>query len=123
MDRPHQRFPGDEPIQPDPQLQLSQGGRATGIQITMVAIACMLIVALLIYGLNQPVSEGPLTASAPQGQETTGTAPPQTPQTGGNVAGGENAAPTDQAAPQQQPAQEPTPQQQKPGVVEDDSTR
>ena len=126
-DRPEVR-PGDhisrtEPIQPDPQLQRSEG-RASGIQITLVAIACMLIVSLMIYGLNRPATEN-VTASAPPAQQTTGTAPPAAepaPQTGGNVAGGENVAPKGEAGPDQ-PAQQAVPQQTKPGVVEDDSRR
>ncbi len=125
MERPDGRIRDIEPIQPDPQLQLSQG-RATGIQITLVAIACMLIVSLMIYGLS-PTTEN-ITAPAPETQQTTGSAPPAAgpaaPQSGGNVAGGDNAAPKDERAPsQQQPAQQPVPQQQKPGAVEDDSTR
>lgn len=121
--------PGDhisrtEPIQPDPQLRLSEG-RASGIQITLVAIACVLIVSLMIYGLNRPATED-VAASAPPAQQTTGAAPPAAEpaaQTGGNVAGGGNAAPKGETAAQDRPAQQPVPQQTKPGVVEDDSKR
>jgi hypothetical protein len=127
MERPDERIRDIEPIQPDPQLQLSQG-RATGIQITLVAIACMLIVSLMVYGLSRPTTEN-IAAPAPDAEQTTGSAPPAAapaaPQTGGNVAGGDNAAPKDEGTPsqQQQPAQQPVPQQQKPGAVEDDSAR
>jgi hypothetical protein len=122
MERPDERIRGIDPIQPDPQLQLSQG-RATGIQITLVAIACMLIVSLMIYGLNRPGAED-ITASAPPAAQTTGNGPGAEPaaQTGGNTAGGENVAPKGDAGPDQ-PAQQPVPQQTKPGVVEDDSKR
>jgi hypothetical protein len=121
MERPDERIRGIDPIQPDPQLQLSQG-RATGIQITLVAIACMLIVSLMIYGLSRPANEN-IAAPTPKTEQTTGSASPAgptAPQTGGNVAGGDNAAPKNEAVP---PQQQPVPQQQKPGAVEDDSAR
>ena len=92
-----------------------RNSRVTGVQI-----ACALIIGMMIYGLNQPTSEGNLTGSAPQ---TTGTGAPATPQEDGNVPGGENAAPNAETAPPDQPAQQPVPQQQKPGVTEDDSKR
>jgi hypothetical protein len=123
MQTPEQDTRHTESIQPDPGLQLSEG-RASGIQITMVAIACMLIVSLMIYGLNRPATED-ITASAPPAAQTTGAAPPPgepAAQTGGNTAGGENVAPKGEAGPDQ-PAQQPVPQQTKPGVVEDDSKR
>jgi hypothetical protein len=126
MQRPDERIPPAE-IQPDPQLQLSEG-RASGLQIAIVALACTFILGLMIYGLGRPATtDGNDTASAPPAQ-TTGSAPPAepaAPQSGGNVAGGDNAAPKGEAAqPQQdQPAQEQVPQQTKPGVVPDDSAR
>ena len=87
MQRPRDRSEGRsedhisraEAFQPDPQLQLSEG-RASGLQIALIAFACMLVVGMMIYGLNQPTSDGNVTASAPAAQ-TTGTAPPA-PQTG-----------------------------------------
>jgi hypothetical protein len=113
-------------IQPDPQLQLSEG-RASAWQIAVVALACVAVIGVTIYGLGRPATtDGSVTASAPS-QETTGAAPPAepaAPQTGGNVAGGDNIAPKGEAAqPQDQPAQEPVPQQTKPGAVESDSGR
>lgn len=124
MQHPDERIPPQE-IQPDPQLQLSEG-RANGLQIAVIAFACALILGLMIYGLNQPISDGSVTASAPSPQ-TTGAAPPTerpAPQSGGNVAGGENAAPKSEVAqPQDQPAQRPQPRQAKPGAAEDDSAR
>jgi hypothetical protein len=120
MQRPNERFSSPE-FEPDPQLQLSQG-RASGLQIAIVTLACSFILGLMIYGLNQPVSENTM-ASAPPAGETTGAAP-AAPQSGGNVAGGKNAAPKSETAPQeQQPAQQPVPQQTKPSAVEDDATR
>ena len=95
-------------------MQLSEG-RASGLQIALIAFACILVVGMMVYGLNQPTSDGNVTASAPAAQ-TTGTAPPA-PQTGDNV------APKTEAGPQDQPAQQPMPQQTKPGAVEDDSKR
>lgn len=118
MDRPEERISQTE-IQPDPQLQLSQG-RASGLQIAVVALATMLLLGVMVYGLGRPATDGSVTASAPPAQETTGAAAPQT---GGNVAGGENATPKDASAPQDQPPQQQAPQQTKPGAVEDDSTR
>ncbi|MGD9921247.1 MAG: hypothetical protein AB7V13_07335 [Pseudorhodoplanes sp.] len=121
-DRTEERISRTE-IQPDPQLQLSEG-RASVLQIVLVAFACLLIVGMMIYGLNQPTSEGDATASAPPAQGTTATAPTAepAPPTDAN-AGSENPAAPDAAAPQQQPAREPVPQQVKPGVVPDDSAR
>lgn len=121
---PHTPVTGKE-LQPDPQLRLSRG-RASGMQIAIVTIACMLILGFMIYGLGRPATDGSVIAASPPAQETTGAAPPA-PQTGGNVAGGENAAPKSEAAPQDasrdEPAQRPVPQQTKPGAVEDDSSR
>jgi hypothetical protein len=112
---------GPEDRIPDSEVPLRlTSGHASGLQITLAALACALIIGMMIYGLNQPTSEGNLTGSAPQ---TTGTGAPATPQAGGNVPGGENAAPKAETAPQDQPAQQPVPQQQKPGVTEDDSKR
>jgi hypothetical protein len=71
-------------FQPDPQLRLSEG-RASGLQITIVALACTFILGLMIYGLNQPVTER-IIASAPQAQ-TTGVAPTE-PQQANPDAGG-----------------------------------
>ena len=115
------RNPATGDMQADPQLQLSHG-RASGLQITLVALGCAFILGIMIYGLNRPVRED-VIASSP-GQQTTGAAPAAEPaQTGGNVAGGENAAPKVEAAPQNEPARQPAPQQTKPGVTEDDSKR
>ncbi len=123
MPRPHDPVPDDRipedriavpardetlqsgPGQADPQLQLSEG-RASGLQIAVVAFACMLIIGITIYGLGRPApTDGDIMASAPPAQETTG------------------AAPADTAAPQQIPAKEPVPHLVKPGVVGSDSAR
>ncbi len=98
----HDRNTAIGDIQADPQLQLSHG-RASGLQITIVTLACMFILGLMIYGLNQPVREN-LTAGSPAPQTT-------------------GAAPAEPAAPRADPAQQPVPQQTKPGVTEDDSKR
>ncbi len=104
MQRSDERIPPSD-FQPDPQLHLSEG-RATGMQIAIVTLACAFILGLMIYGLGRTAeTDGNIMASAPRAQ-TTGAATPAEP-----------------AAPQQQPAQQPVPQQTKPGVVEDDSSR
>jgi hypothetical protein len=132
MNRPEDRIrettediPETELIQADPQLQLSEG-RASGLQIALVACACLLVIGVTIFGLGRPATtDGNIMASSPPAQETTGAAnpaEPALPQTGGNVPGGENVAPP-AAAPQNIPANEPVPQQVKPGVVGDDSAR
>jgi hypothetical protein len=109
MQTPRQDIQNTEHREPDPERQLSEG-RASGIQITVVAIACMLLVSLMIYGLNRPATDE-LAATAPPGPQTTGAAPPgpepAAPHTGGNVAGGENAAPKGETATQGQPATQP----------------
>lgn len=116
-----------EPVQADPQLQLSEG-RASGLQIAAVAFACMLIVGITVYGLGRPsATDGDIMASSPPAQETTGAAPaepaaPPAPQTGASVPGGENVAPAGEM-PQQIPAEEPVPHLVKPGVVGSDSAR
>jgi hypothetical protein len=115
------RIPVTEKLQPDPQLQLSHG-RASGLQITIIAIACIFILGLMIYGLGRPATDGSVIASSPPAQETTGAAP-ATPQAGGNVPAGENAAPKGDAPAKDAPAGQPAPQQTKPGVTEDDSKR
>ena len=113
--------PTSQDLQPDPQLKLSQG-RATWLQMTLVAAACAFILGIMIYGLNQPVREGSIIASSPGGAETTGAAP-QTEQSGGNVAGGENAQTPAPAAQQpNEPSQQPTPEQTK-SATPDDSKR
>ena len=82
--------------QADPQLQLSEG-RASGLQIAVVAFACMLVIGVTIFGLGRPnQTDGNIMAETPPAQETTGAATPAepaSPQTGGNVAGGDNAPP------------------------------
>ena len=119
-----------EPVQADPQLQLSEG-RASGLQIAAVAFACMLIVGVTVYGLGRPSStDGDIMASAPPAQEeTTGAAAPAepaadpaAPQTGASVPGGENIAPAGEE-PLPIPAEEPVPHLVKPGVVGSDSAR
>jgi hypothetical protein len=116
-----------EPVQADPQLQLSEG-RASGLQIAAVAFACLLIVGITVYGLGRPsATDGDIMASSPPAQETTGAAPaepaaPPAPQTGASVPDGENVAPAGEM-PQQIPAEEPVPQLVKPGVVGSDSAR
>lgn len=117
-------------VQADPQLQLSEG-RASGLQIALVACACILIIGVTIFGLGRPApTDGDIMAGTPPAQETTGAAPPAepaAPQTGGSVAGGENRPPAG-ATPQDIPAQdipatEPVPHLVKPGVVGSDSAR
>lgn len=116
-----------EPVQADPQLQLSEG-RASVLQIAAVAFACMVIVGITVYGLGRPsATDGDIMASSPPAQETTGAAPaepaaPPAPQTGASVPGGENVAPAGEM-PQQIPAEEPVPHLVKPGVVGSDSAR
>lgn len=148
MTLPKDRFPNDRipedriatpaheetlqsgPGQADPQLQLSEG-RASGLQIALVACACILIIGVTIFGLGRPApTDGNIMAGTPPAQETTGAAPPAepaAPQTGGSVAGGENRPPagaTPQDNPAQNiPAQEPAPHLVKPGVVGSDSAR
>ncbi len=126
----HQEALQSGPGQADPQLQLSEG-RASGLQIALVACACILVIGLTIFGLGRPApTDGDIMAGTPPAQETTGAAPasePAPPQTGGNVAGGENRAPAT-ATPQNNPAQdipasEPVPHLVKPGVVGSDSAR
>ena len=108
-------------LQADPQLKLSEG-RASWLQVTMVAAACALILGIMIYGLNQPVREGSIIAASPGGAETTGAAP-QAEQSGGNVAGGGNAQKPAPAAQPNEPAQQPAPEQTKPATPPDDSKR
>ena len=124
IDQDRQR-PAADDLQADPLLKLSSG-RASWMQMTMVAAACALVIGLMIYGLNQPEPESGIVASSPGGTETTAAAPQDqaTPQeqTGGNVAGGENVAPKPPAAQQDVPAKQPTPAQTKPAQP-DDSTR
>lgn len=115
--------PRPEGLQPDPQRKLSSG-RTNWLQMTLVAAACAFILGLMIYGLNQPVHEGGIVASSPNGAGTTGAAPqPEQNQSGGNGAGGQN---TDQQAPAaSQPSeasQQQTPEQTKP-TTPDDSKR
>ncbi len=119
----NRRRPTPDELQPDPQLKLSTG-RANWMRITMVAAACAVILGLMIYGLNQPTQDGSTAATSPSGQQTTGAAPqPEQPQSGGNVAGGENAEPKQPASKQQTgPAQQPIPEQAKP-TTPDDSKR
>lgn len=142
MNRPKDRIPEDHLVEPpqivetelvqaDPQLQLSEG-RASGLQIAVVAFACMLIVGITVYGLGRPGSDGDIMAAAPSAQETTGEttgaapagepAAPPAPQTGASVPGGENVAPAGEM-PEQIPAKEPVPHLLKPGVVGSDSAR
>lgn len=120
IDKDRQR-PSTEDLQPDPQLKLSSG-RASWLQMTLVAAACAFILGLMIYGLNQPEPESGIVASSPGGTETTAAAPQDVPkeQTGGNVAGGENTDPRPPAAQQQDvPAKQPTPAQTKPAQPDD----
>jgi len=122
MQTSEQDIPSIERIQPD--LERLSEGSASGIQITVVAIACMLIVSLMIYSLNRPASE--LIAAAPPAAQTTGTAPSAAQpvaQTGGTIAGSENAFPKGYSAAQDRPAQQSVPLQTKPGAVDDDSKR
>ena len=108
--------PTSQDLQPDPQLKLSQG-RATWLQMTLVAAACALILGVMIYGLNQPVREGSVIASSPGGAETTGAAPQP------EQSGGENAQKPAPAAQPNEPAQQPAPEQTKPATPPDDSKR
>ena len=117
-----------EPVQADPQLQASEG-RASALQIAVVAFACMLIVGITVYGLGRPsATDGDIMASAPPAQETTGAAPAEpaatqpAPQTGASVPDGDNVAPAGEM-PQQIPAREAVPHLVKPGAVGSDSVR
>lgn len=130
IDEPIRERPlNPEPVQADPQLQLSEG-RASVLQIAAVAFACVMIVGITVYGLGRPsATDGDIMASSPPAQETTGAAAPTepaadpaAPQTGASVPDGENVAPAGEM-PQQIPATEPVPHQVKPGVVESDSAR
>ena len=79
-------IPSIERIQPD--LERLSEGRASGIQITVVAFVCMLIVSMTVYGFGRPATEH--IAAAPPGAQTTGAAPAPAqpvPQTGGTSAG------------------------------------
>jgi hypothetical protein len=64
------RLPPQETNQPDPALQLSVGRIGAG-SITLVAIVCVFILAVVLYGLNSPapnaqdVGTPPSAASAP----------------------------------------------------------
>jgi hypothetical protein len=108
---PTEDLPPTELEQPDPQLALSTG-RATALQIALTAIATILILGVMIYGLNRPLNEPGQIASAPPapGQETTGAAPQ-----------GQPAQPAAQE-PQNEPAQQPQPELVKPAQP-DDSNR
>jgi hypothetical protein len=60
------------PPQADPQLRLSRG-RATRTQLTVVTLACLALLALVLYGMNQPVNDNVMTSTTQQSQQ-----PPQT---------------------------------------------
>lgn len=54
------KLPPQETEQPDPGLQLSVGRVGAG-SITLVAVVCAVILAVVLYGLNSP---GPDTADS-----------------------------------------------------------
>ena len=111
-------LPERELSQPDSQLEMS-AGKASGLQIALTALLCVVVVSIMVFALNRPGND--VTASSPPAQtagpQTTGAAPqdqPAAPQSGGNVAGGENTAPKAPPAAANEPAQQPVPEQAKP---------
>jgi hypothetical protein len=62
----------DARMQPDPELALS-GGRASRVQIWLVALAAIAIAGLVLYGISQSPQDSQ-TAATPA-QTTTGAAP------------------------------------------------
>ena len=63
------RLPPQESNQPDPLLQLSIGNRRGGA-VALIALICIVIIGVVLYGLNGPTPEthkagAPVTQSAP----------------------------------------------------------
>jgi hypothetical protein len=90
----------DARLQPDPELALSSG-RASRMQVWMVALAVIAIAGLVLYGLNQSPNT-PQTAASPPPATTTGAAPSSE----APPASGQQDSQQDKAAPEK-PAQEP----------------
>jgi cytoskeletal protein RodZ len=70
----------DARLQPDPELQMSGGTRASTAQIVLTAIGAIAVITLVLFGLNNQRDEAAQnpTASAPSTQ-TTGAAPSASP--------------------------------------------
>ena len=74
-------LPHQEREQPDPALQLS-GGRVGAGGITLVAVACAIIIAVVLWGLNSPapnaqdVNTAASTSTNPPGPGTSGAGTP-----------------------------------------------
>lgn len=79
----HNRYPDDiypraaeeddARLQPDPELALSEG-KASRAQIIMVALAALVVLGLVLYGITQPPKDAQ-TVAAPTPTQTTGAAP------------------------------------------------
>src|SRR5262245_26566171 len=67
----------DARLQPDPELQMSGGTRASTAQIVLTAVGAIAVIVLVLFGLNNQRDEAAQnpTASAPSTQ-TTGASPP-----------------------------------------------
>ena len=78
------RLPPQEVNQPDPVLQLSVGRLGAG-SVTLVAVICVVILAVVLYGLNSPapntqdVGTPPGVSSNPAAGGKGGPASPTTP--------------------------------------------
>jgi hypothetical protein len=81
------QLPPLETEQPDPILQLSVGRLGAG-SITLAAVACAIILSVVLYGLNSPVPNAqnvgtpPSPASAPAASGKPGPAAPNGQETG-----------------------------------------
>lgn len=70
---PHTAEADDARLQPDPELALSEG-KASRTQIIMVALASLIVLGLVLYGITQPDEGSEQVASQPTAA-TTGSAP------------------------------------------------
>jgi hypothetical protein len=93
----------DNRLQPDPELQLS-GGRATPLQIASTILACLVVIAVVIYGLNSQRPEGG-ESSATTAASASSPAASNTPAPGANPPAAQGQANQQQAQPNQQPGQ------------------
>ena len=58
------RLPLEEVDQPDPVLQLSVGRLGAG-SVTLVAVICAVVLAVVLYGLNSPAPNTQVVGTAP----------------------------------------------------------
>jgi hypothetical protein len=68
------RLPVQEKEQPDPMLQLSVGRLGAG-SMALAALACAIILAVVLYGLNSPVPSAQNPASPAAAPAASGPAP------------------------------------------------